>query len=499
MSHIDIKQEESLSIKLTHLLESGSECQLDLFFFLPKEMGINPNSFDEEEYFHSGIIGRRSYYSDSFHIQLIQGKLIGYPEQTLDDFRLNLNLFTYQFTLAVENDTKKQLHLNEDELFYPAVFELAKLIKQTLTQFRLNDPNNKDWHSYFDIADNYLSWFCEQQLLKLISSRPRNTDYSQLCYEILAICREESSHRADKNYNSLKTKQDPNRISNKMLLLRRLLQRGVVLQEIHGELGVWLKKFSKGLAAALVMLLVSIFILKAKGVLSELTSIMLLALAVVYGFREIFKDDIRNAIWRYIRRGRPRWYRILKDTTDDKIIGKQLVWLDFLPKFDLPENVKTIFHRRHKQNRIDVDILHYGVKSRVEKDGFLTGYRMVQEEVVFSLVPFVRYLERGKVKIYQEAEGKVSYESAERRYQVNLVVALKERHDEIRYARYKITLNRSQIIAVSKSELPENIPEILMQKKKSSRSLTEYAKQILTPDSNTPVLVKLRKTPKLCE
>ena len=457
VSSIEIKQEEALSIKVNHLIEAGANCRIDLYFSLPNEMGINPKSFDEQEYFHSGILGRRSYYSEGLHIPLVQSRFVSLNKRTVEEFRLYLNLFAYQFAVAVENDAGELKHLTEAEVFYPAVVELARQIESTLKKFRRNEPADGKWKSYFENADNYLSWFCEQQLLQLMSARPRSGGSTELRDEIFQVCRAEALYRQERKYNSQRTMQDANRISNKMLLLRRLIQRGVVLKEEQRTLGTWLKKATTGFATGLVMLVVSSLILKAQGVLSGLTIAMLFTLALIYAFREVFKDDIRNAMWRRIQRGRPRWSRNLRDTTSGQSVARQLVWLDFMRPQDLPKAVDEILQRRHRQNRIDAEILHYGVCTRVSKEEFLTGYNMLQEQISFSLVPFARYLERGKVKVYQERDSKVSYESAERRYQVNVVVALREERNPTRYARYKITMNRSAIVEIACSQVPEGI------------------------------------------
>lgn len=208
------------------------------------------------------------------------------------------------------------------------------------------------------------------------------------------------------------------------------------------------------------MLVVSALIIKAQGVFSGVTLVLVLVLALIYGAREIFKDDVRNALWRYIQRGRPRWSRILRDTTNQKFIAKQLVWLEFMRSQDLPKDVKEILRRRHSQNKVDAEILHYGIQTKVADTEFLSGYNTLQEQVVFSLVPFARYLERGKAKIYTETDGRISNESVERRYQINLVAVLKEGKQAPRYARYKITMNRSQIVDVSPSDIPDSLPGI---------------------------------------
>ncbi|QDO82764.1 hypothetical protein FM037_05360 [Shewanella psychropiezotolerans] len=460
MSKIRVKQEESLSIKFIHQMKVGDNRRLDLYFFLPKEMGIGPQSLNEEEYYHSAITGRRSYYSSGLHLPLVQSRFASQKKRTVEEFRLYLNLFAYQFSVAIETDSKELAQIEEPEDFFNSLQGLCDLVSQLLKKFRRNEPSDPKWKSYFENADNYLSWFCEQRLLKLLSRAPRSSEYSEILDSAIALCRAENEHRKTKRYNSQQTKDDPNRISNKMLLLRRLIQQGVVLKEEMKTLGTGLKKMTTGFATAMVMLVVSALIIKAQGVFSGLTIALVLTLAVIYGFREIFKEDIRNALWRLIQKGRPKWSRLLRDTNSQAPIAKQLVWLDFMKTIELPDTVAEILKRRHRQNKLDAEVLHYGIHTRVTQKEFLAGYTSIQEQVNFSLAPFARYLERGKAKIYKEQDGKISNDSVERRYQINLILAVKDGKDAVKYARYKITMNRSTIIDISQSELPEGIAVI---------------------------------------
>jgi hypothetical protein len=460
VSKISIKQEESLSIKFSHQLAKGQQRQLDLYFLLPKEMGIDAHTLDEEEYYHSAIVGRRSYYSEGLHLPLVQTRFISQTKRTVEEFRLYLNLFAYQFSVAIENDSKELTQLGEPALFYPALDELKEQVAQLLRKFRRNEPADPKWKHYFENADNYLSWLCEQRLLKLLAHAPRSSEFAETGDKVVQLCRDESLYRDERRYNSAQTKQDPNRISNKMLLLKKLIQQGVVLKEELKPLGTGLKKFITGLATGLVMLVVSALIIEAQGAFSGLTLALVVSLAVIYAFREIFKEDVRNAMWRLVQRGRPRWSRILRDTTSQAVIAKQLVWLEFMRSQDVPRDMAEILRQRHSQNKVEAEILHYRISTKISQADFLAGYSTIQEQVSFSLAPFARYLERGSAKIYKEIEGKISNDSVERRYQINLVVMLTEERSEPEYARYKITLNRSAIVEISRSQLPDNIKAI---------------------------------------
>ncbi|MCZ2720553.1 hypothetical protein O1D97_02540 [Marinomonas sp. 15G1-11] len=110
--------------------------------------------------------------------------------------------------------------------------------------------------------------FVSNNYLKILAYSPRSADFSEVKDKVLDLCRSENYYREQVcKYNSMQTQQDANRISNKMLLLRRLIQQGVVLKEELKPLGVGLKKFVTGLATGLVMLVVSALIIKAQGFL----------------------------------------------------------------------------------------------------------------------------------------------------------------------------------------------------------------------------------------
>ncbi len=458
VAKVKVKQEEALSIKFSHQMGPGDQRVFDLYFYLPTEMGIGSHTLDEEDYYHSSILGRRSYYSKGLHLPLVQSRFVSLNKRTLEEFRLYLNLFAYQFAVAIETDAKELQQNTDTSEFYPALDELCDVVTQLFKKFRRNEPNDPKWKSYFEHADNYLSWFCEQQLLKTLARSPRSADYSDVKEKVLNLCRSENHYREQEcKYNSLQTQLDANRISNKMLLLRRLIQQGVVLKEELKPLGVGLKKFVTGVATGLVMLVVSALIIKAQGFFNGLTLTLLLTLAVIYGFREIFKEDFRNAMWRFIQRGRPRWSRILRDTTTQTVVAKQLVWLEFMRSQDIPKAVSDIMKQRHSQNKVDSEVLHYRIATKVTNKPFEADYSQIQEQVNFSLVPFARHLERGKAKIYKETEGNISNESVERRYQVNLVAVLRDGKQEPEYARFKVTMNRSSIIDIHESKLPDNV------------------------------------------
>ncbi|WP_432451978.1 hypothetical protein ACRRS0_13110 [Agarivorans sp. QJM3NY_29] len=445
MPNIQLKQEDKMVVKINHQMEMHTHRRVDVYLSLPKEMGISAKTLKESNYFTSNVISKHSYYSPGLHLPLLQSRFASMNNLAIEEYRVNLNLFAYQYAIALDVDLKLLLKEQDIENFYNLANSLMEQSSSLLKKFRRSTPTGAAQLAHFENADNYLSWHTEQVFMKLIATRPRNGEFSEQLKLILDYTRSEKNYRTERAYNSTATIKDPNRIANKMRLIRRLIEYGVVFKEKTYALGNTSRKFVTGLATALIMVVVLSLIIKTQGALSGLTALMVVVLATIYGVREVFKEDLKNALWRWISKGRAKWSRELHDSANNTLIAKQKIWLDYIRTKHLPVPVADILAHRHRRNRQAEELLHYRIESRVFGRNFRAGYSAINESLYFNLRPFARYLEGGRGVVYQEDKGKISKESIERRYQINLILAIADGDQEPIYQRYKITLNRSKI------------------------------------------------------
>ena len=452
MAKIVLKQEDKLSFKVNHRIPQGQYRRIDVYFLLPNEMGIHPQTLTEEAYFYRGIQGKRAYYSEGLHLPLVQSRFASRMKRSSDEYRVNLNLFAYQFAKAFDKDLANIQLESDVAVFYAALLELIDVAKSIIKKFRRNAPTDDKLKAYFFNVDNYLSWFSEQGCYKALSKRAKNNEFLDERAELIGFCRGEAKYRLENGYNSPSTLQDPNRIANKMRLLRRLIEHGVIFKEETQQLGNNLKKIVKGTATAIVMVVVLSVVFFAQGELKGLTYALIAVMSIIYGFREIFKDDFKDALWRWIRNGRPKWARSLIDTSNKHVIARQKVWLDYINQSQLPATVREVLYRRRPQNKQESILLHFRLDSKVSSKGFQPGYNRIQEQIYFNFRPLIRYLERGTGAVYSESDGKVSKESIERRYQVNVVLGMTDNGGATQYQRHKITVNRSGIVDIEIAE-----------------------------------------------
>jgi hypothetical protein len=448
LNKIKLSQDENLSIKVSYQLLPSDKQRVDIYFSLPDEMGISPKTLEEENYFHHSIQNYSSYYSDQLHLPLVRSRFISQQKGEQTDYRLNLNLFSYQIRLALDTDIKQTLKLTESEEFYPQAIILAEQISGLLKKLRRYAPPDKKLRAYFENADNYLSWQVEQSFLKLLSRAPKSSDFTSERNFLLTFCRSESEYREDNQYNTQVTLGDPNRITNKMRLLQRLIEYGVVFQKEFKNLNRNLNRIVRGSVTAVIMAFVMLLVLNARTNFTEVTIALVGMLGVIYGLREIFKEDITRMIWRRIQKGLPKWKIIYSHSVNKSRIAGQAIWLEYIRNKDLPKHVDELFQTRRQQNKQAAQLLHFRSDTRVSAKSFLPGYDEIQQRITFNLTPFVRFLKKGEGRLYSLDGNKITKQAVERRYQINVVLMHTNKQQQQHTQRYKITLNRSTIINI---------------------------------------------------
>jgi hypothetical protein len=448
VNKINLTQDENLSIKVSYQLLPSDHQRLDLYFSLPDEMGIGPKTLEEEHYFHNSIQSHSAYYSDHLHLPLVRSRFISQQKGEQSDYRLNLNLFSYQIRIALDTDIKQTIKLKDSNDFYPQAIVLAEQISGLLKKLRRYTPPDQKLRAYFENADNYLSWQVEQSFLKLLSRAPKSSDFSSERNFLLALCRSENVYREENQYNSQVTLADPNRITNKMRLLQRLIEYGVVFQKEVKSLNSNLKRIVRGTVTAIIMAFVMLLVLNARTNFTEVTIALVAMLGVIYGLREIFKEDITRMIWRSIQKGLPKWKIIYSHSVNKSRVASQAIWLEYIGNKDLPKPVDKVFQMRRQQNKQAAQLLHFRSDTKINEKSFLHGYDEIQQRIYFNLTPFIRFLKKGEGRLYSLDNSKITKQAVERRYQINVVLMHTDKQQQQQTQRFKITLNRSNIINI---------------------------------------------------
>lgn len=453
---ITVDKLDGITLKISHSMASSKKADLDLYFFVPGELGLSPDVLKETEFYYESIVQKRTYYSDKTLLPLVHSRLAKRGRLSSTQYRVSLSLFAYQYVIALDkavNELNKhdREYVTDEEI--DAVIELAIDI---LKKLRRAIPYEENLKRYYANIDNYLSWYTEQKFLSLVAHMSRDGEYKTLKERLIIIVEKEKAHRKLNNYNSATTRDDVTRMSNKMRLLRRLIEHPIVLKERTTSLGKNMKRVVKGIATGFVMVFVTSTAILARDYWGEITASFIIAMSFVYALREIFKDDLRDVLWRWFRKGKPKWRRRYIDPTTNKTVGQKTEWLDYTQLNKLPDRIQFVRKKRTAQR--EEQILHYRSHVEMATSKFMSGYEETRESMMISMRPLTRLMDKGSNKVYLLNNGQVSRESVEKRHLINLI-ARENRYDgKPRYFRWKIVMNRSKIVAIEKIDVDPNIP-----------------------------------------
>ena len=242
-----------------------------------------------------------------------------------------------------------------------------------------------------------------------------------------------------------------------MRLLQRLIEYGVVFQKEVKNLNSNLKRVVRGTVTAIIMTFVMMLVLNARANFTEVTIALVGMLGVIYGLREIFKEDITRVIWRSIQKGLPKWRNIYSNSVNKSRVASQTIWLEYIRNKDLPKLVDKLFQTRRQQNKQAAQLLHFRSDTKVNVKSFLPGYDEIQQRIYFNLTPFIRFLKKGEGRLYSLDGSKITKQAVERRYQINVVLMQTDKQYQQEIQRFKITLNRSNIINIEAMKTDDEV------------------------------------------
>ncbi|WP_026958979.1 MULTISPECIES: hypothetical protein [Aliagarivorans] len=462
---VTVEQRDGMQLRIAHVQSESKQGELEIFLFVPGELELSPKLLSEDEFYHAAIHSKRTYYSDKNQLPLVHSRLASRGKLPPEQYRLSLSLYAYQYVIALEKTAhrllkhpfvlqKRDNQEHDDMLdeayqaneFWDLVSEQRELAESILRKLRRNKPSDAHLLKYFENIDNYLSWFTEQRCLSLVAHLPRGGMYGDTKEQLLATVNAEAEYRKAREYNSRHAMKDMTRLSNKMRLLRRLIEYPVTLREKTLDLSLNTKKWVKAGATAFVMLFVSYMVLQARSYLDGVTLLLVVTLSGIYALREVFKDDVTNALWRVINKGRPKWRKTYLDGTSGKPLGRKLEWLEYLSFRKLDRDIQKA--RRGKVSQKEEVVLRYKSRANLSSTRFLSGYEKTRESMLLDLRVFSRLMEKGSQRVYRLKEGKVLKESVEKRHLINLIIRSTDDDDQPVIQRWKVVMTRSKIVEI---------------------------------------------------
>ncbi len=454
---ITVDKHDAITLKISYAMSKTKTADLDIYLFVPGEIEFTGNVLSESEFYYNCIAQKRAYYSNENLLPLVHSRLAQRGRLSTNQYRVSLSLFAYQYVNALNREVKLLVQ-KSDVVTGDEVDSVIELSLDILKRLRRTIPYDETLKRYYANIDNYLSWYTEQKFLTMVAHLSREGEYKTIKDRLIVLAEKEKAHRALNHYNSSKADSDINRLSNKMRLLRRLIEHPVVLNQRLIPLGQNLKRMVKGVATGLVMIFVTITAVSARDYWGEITASFIIVMSLIYALREIFKDDLRDMLWRWIQKGKPKWRRDYIDPSTHKTVGHKIEWLDYKKLADLPDRITKIRKKRIVQR--EEKIIHYHSETEMSTSRFMSGYEATKDTLHIDFREISKLFDRNSGKIYVLNNGQVVRERVEKRHLFNLIIKENNHSDSPAYYRWKIVLNRNKIVDIEKIERTEQELEL---------------------------------------
>ncbi|MFA5678402.1 MAG: hypothetical protein WC953_08355 [Pseudomonas sp.] len=328
-----LKRKGDYRLQLTRTLKKPGRYQMELYLFTPHESNFAASTMSEQQfYFNSvlhrfGLLGlpaqeRASKEDSSFallspHYEITYGSWLFRYKASMDRLRQQLQ----SSGVAAAEPIARAIRLSET---------YAQRLRRTV-------PEQSGQQRYFRQMDIYFSWYAEQFLLECMTLEGYQQLDSELRETVEEFLREEYRIRKEREYLA-DFHGKPTRVWNRMSLYHRLLEYPVLLRSKLTELGSGTRKLVKAATTTMIMGLFTYVLFNARSA-SHLSVTLLLGIAVIYGIRDLLRDDLITMVTRWLRKGRPRWRNKLLKPYTKQVMAQQKVWLDYYKLNDLPRDV----------------------------------------------------------------------------------------------------------------------------------------------------------------
>ncbi|MGR5448732.1 hypothetical protein ACP3V3_02865 [Vibrio sp. PNB22_3_1] len=422
----------------------------DVYIITPTNKPLENAIGEESDFFLNHLNFRLTYSISQFLLPLLKTRY--HLLQEKKNYQSNLSLFAYNFIKSISREVNLiSEELSKKELMDCAsnIHDFVSLTNEVLSKFRCSKPQKPANTSYYEKTDNYLSWRVEQAYLKLAHVLLDIKDATDIKTKLIRHSKLEREYRNENNLNSSGTANNTTRLFNKMRLFRRTLEQPIVVHEDLITLGGKRSQYTlKAGITAVVMFGLLTILNELQTNFEHLGSMLLLVICVLYGAREVLREELLMRLWRWYYRNRPKWMYSLRDNYTKRNVGFRKIYLDYLPvrlQKNLPKQVMRLLRPNQQEQ-----VIHLRVRSYFNKGNFNPAFQQSEEQIVIDLEPILKLIPSRNATVYEATSDTIKQESIERRVTIHLVIAYRPtKRGDVKYQQIKINANSKQIISVT--------------------------------------------------
>ena len=455
-----LKRKGDFRVQLTRTLKKPGRYNVELYLFTPHESNFTAWTMSEQQFYFSALLHRFG--------------LLGLPAQeraskedgnlTLPSPHYEITYGSWLFRYTASMDRLRQTLQSSGIATAEPIARALRLSETYASRLRRTVPEQSGQQRYFRQMDIYFSWYAEQFLLECMTLE----GYSELDEEVREAVEEflleEYRIRKDREYLA-DYHGRPTRVWNRMSLYHRLLEYPVLLRSKRTELGEGTRKLVKAATTTLIMGLFTYVLFNARSA-SHLSITLLLGIAMIYGIRDLLRDDLISIVTRWLRKGRPRWKSRLLMPYTDQLMAQQAVWLNYCKVSDLP---REILENTGKWAHEERHIVCYRTSLNLTREAL--EQNEIQERLNLDCEPLCKLIEPTRNQLFIPAEGEQPFATIdahpiEKQHDYNLLVVLTEpgkAHSSAQ--RWRLRLGASGIVECQSKKL--NWPDAQEQLKAS--------------------------------
>lgn len=433
-----LKRKGDFRLQLTRTLKKPGRYNIELYLFTPHESNFSAWTMSEQKFYFSSLLHRFG--------------LLGLPAQeraSKEDSSFALLSPHYEITYgswlfrykASIGRLRQQLQ-SADVATAEPIARALRLSETYAQRLRRTVPEQSSQQRYFRQMDIYFSWYAEQFLLECMTLEGYAELDSELREMVEGFLLEEYRIRKEREYLA-DFHGKPTRVWNRMSLYLRLLEYPVLLRSKLVELGSGTRKLVKATTTTLIMGLFTYVLFNARSA-SQLSITLLLGIAMIYGIRDLLRDDLITMLTRWLRKGRPRWKNRLLMPYTKQVMAQQHVWLDYYKLADLPRDVLEHSGKWASEER---HIICY--RTRLQLDKAALEQNEIQEQVSLDCEQLCELIEPTRNRLYARAEeggtfAAVVEHAIEKQHDYNLLLVFTEpgqQHSSAQRWRLRLGIN----------------------------------------------------------
>ncbi|WP_372965661.1 hypothetical protein [Marinobacter sp.] len=329
-----LKRKGNSRLQLTRTLTDPGRYQVDLYLFTPHEDSLSSWTLSEQQFLFSSLEHRFSLLGLPEHDRM--GKIDNSFALLSPHYEIMYGSWLFQYRASMD---RLRQQIENSGLTAEPVKRALRLSQNFAQRLRKSSPGKSSQQRYFRLADIYYSWHAEQFLLECITLDGYDDLAPELKESIADFLKQEYKHRHEREYLS-SFQGDPTRVWNRMGLYHRLLEYPVLLRPKVIELGSGTRKMVKAVSTTLIMSLFTYILFNTRNISEQLSLSLLFGIALIYAVRDLLRDDMINAITRWLRKGKPRWKIRLLTPYTNKPLAQKRVWLDYRKRSQLPKQIQ---------------------------------------------------------------------------------------------------------------------------------------------------------------